>query len=205
MLLRASLIAGPLAALFLCACTPSGSPTFTADATSSASSPVSTASTPPSSQTPTSTWSADQAAAIEAVDAYWAAIARIEANPAGFNESQMKAILKMVAGDEVVASNVGSYLSLKKRGFRYDGSAAALQTWATGPSNPSYGLEVVVTRCVDQRSLRVLNQAGAEVSEAELGYRIPDFNLRQYTVVKAKSDAVFRVYGLAPAKGDCGP
>ena len=76
-------------------------------------------------------------AAVEAVDAYWAAIGRIEVNPAGFSEAEMKAILGKVAGPEVVAANVGSYLGLKERGFRYDGTAVALTTKASKPPGPS--------------------------------------------------------------------
>lgn len=117
----------------------------------------------------------------------------------------MKAILKKVAGGEVVSANVGSYLSLKKRGFRYDGDATALSTKVGFAGKPSYGVEVAVTKCLDQRAIRVLDKAGREVSESELGYSIPDFNLRQYTAIKRTGSNRFLVYGISSVKGECGP
>ena len=139
------------------------------------------------------------------MDEYRAAIHRIESNPADFSKAEMTAILKRVAGGNVITANVASYLDLKKRGFRYDGDTAVVSTKVSKPSKASYGAEVVVTRCIDQRALRVLDKGGAEVSSAKLGYTVPDFNLRQYTVVRPQGSKQFLVYGLAPAKGDCGP
>ncbi len=199
-----SLVVGCLAAILLSACTSSSPPTGAEPVPSATESRTTSASGTPT-PTPTPTWSEEQAAAVEAVDAYWAAIGRIEVNPAGFSEAEMKAILGKVAGPEVVAANVGSYLGLKERGFRYDGTAVALTTKASEPSTVSYGVEVFVTRCVDQRELRIVDASGVEVSEEELGFRVPDFNLRQYTVVKTKDSDAFIVYGLDPAKGKCGP
>jgi len=140
---------------------------------------------------------------VQAVDDYWAAIGRIEENPSAFSESEMRAILKKVAGDQVVAANVSSYLDLAKRQYRYDGAIAAISTKVAEPSKPSYGVEVVVTRCVDQRSLKVIDRSGQEVDDSTLGYRIPEFNLRQYTVIKRTNSPRFLVYGLASAKGEC--
>lgn len=116
----------------------------------------------------------------------------------------MRTLLKPSAGPEVVNSNVASYLDLKKRGFRYEGATAVLTTLASKASDVGYGTEVVVTRCVDQRGIRVVDKDGAEVSAEKLGYALPDFNLRQYTVQKRTTDKGFRIYGIAPAKGECG-
>ena len=101
-------------------------------------------------------------------------------------------------------ANVSSYLSLKKRGLRYDGDAEAVNTKVSDVSKREYGLEAFVTKCLDQRGIRVVDEEGREVSESELGYSVPDFNLRQYTVVKRTGTRSFLVYGLAPAKGECG-
>jgi hypothetical protein len=138
------------------------------------------------------------------VDAYWAAAAKIERDPAAFSEPEMSATLRKVAGDEVVAANVGTYLDLKKRGFRFEGSRKALTTEVSEPATKSYGMEINVTRCVDQRGIRVVDKTGTEVSASVLGYEIPAFNLRQYTVVKTKNDKTLRVYGLGYAEGACG-
>ena len=199
-----ALIAALFACLLLSGCTSSESTSPSAASPTVSSSAVTPSSQSPSAS-PTPTWSADQAAAVAAVDEYRAAIHRIEANPAGFSEAQMKTILNQVAGGKVVTANAGSYLSLKKRGFRYDGDTTVVSTIASTASEASYGTEVFVTRCIDQRGLRVLDKADTEVSAAELGYTIPDFNLRQYTVVRRTGSKDFLVYGLAPAKGECGP
>jgi hypothetical protein len=155
--------------------------------------------------TPSPTWSADQAAAIAAVDEYRAAIHRIEGNPAGFSKAQMTAILAEVAGGKVVPGNVADYLDLKKRGLRYDGDTTVVSTTVSEAGAAHYGTEVFVTRCTDQRALRVVDEAGREIDADELGYAIPDFNLRQYTVIKRTGTDRFLVYGLAPAKGECAP
>jgi hypothetical protein len=192
--------------MLLCGCTsavptPSPAPSLTAPSSPSAT------SSPTASATPTSTptWSVEQAAAITAVDGYRAASDEIGANPTGFTEAQMRTLLGKWAGPEVVKSNVASYLQLKKRGFRYDSGTKVLTTAATRASDVSYGTEVVITRCIDQSPARVLDKDGEVVSEAELGYKIPQFLLRQYTAQKRTDDKTFRVYGLAPTKGECGP
>ena len=117
----------------------------------------------------------------------------------------MKSVLGKWAGPDVVKANVASYVALKKRGFRYDTGNNVLSTLASTASDTSYGTEVVVTRCIDQSPARVLDKNGDEVSEGELGYRVSQFLLRQYTAQKRAGDKTFRVYGLAPTKGACGP
>lgn len=187
---------------FLCAsCTAAGSPSSTPPA--GTPSTIVTSSSP--SATPTPTWSAEQASAIQAVDGYRAASDQIGANPAGYTEAQMRATLAKWAGPEVVKSNIASFLSLKKRGFRYDIHTIVLTTKASRASDVGYGTEVVITRCIDQRPAKVLDKSGDEVSEAQLGYRVSEYLLRQYTAQKRTSDSSFRVYGLAPTKGECGP
>lgn len=172
-----------------------GAPTSSASATAPSESP---------SVTPTPTWSADQAAAIAAVDGYRAASQQIGTNPAVFTEAQMKTLLGKWAGPAVVKANVASYLALKRRGFRYDTGNTVLNTLASSASETGYGTEVVITRCIDQSPARVLDKNGDEVSEQELGYQVSQFLLRQYTAQKRSGDKTFRVYGLAPTKGECG-
>lgn len=174
----------------------SSAPTSSAHATAPSESP---------SVTPAPTWSADQAAAIAAVDGYRAASQQIGTNPAAFTEAQMKTLLGKWAGPAVVKANVASYLALKKRGFRYDTGNTVLNTLASSASETGYGTEVVITRCIDQSPARVLDKNGDEVSEQELGYQVSQFLLRQYTAQKRSGDKTFRVYGLAPTKGECGP
>ena len=193
-----------IAALLLSGCGSSMQPTLpTPSPTASQAAPTSPSTAP--SPTPTPTWSAEQAGAIAAVDEYRAVIGRIEADPAAFSEKQMRTALAEVAGGDVIDANVNSYLDLQKKGLRFDGTTTVVSTLAGDVSQADYGVEVVVTRCIDQRDLRALDSSGTEVGEAELGYEIPDFNLRQYTVVKTAEAARFLVYGLSPTKGECGP
>lgn len=190
--------------VLLSGCT-SAAPSSPPMSSSASSGPPSVSVSPSPSPSSSPTWSADQAAAIAAVDEYRAAIHKIEQDPASFSKAQMTSILSKVAGGKVVPANVGSYLDLKKRGYRYDGDTSVVSTIATQASKASFGTEVFVTRCIDQRSLRVVAADGGEVSSQELGYTVPDFNLRQYTVVRRTGTERFLVYGLAPAKGECGP
>jgi|GEM_PF-1990813 len=199
-----ALIAAVTVAVLLAGCT-SNAPRPPSSVAPTLPSQTASSFAPTASPTPTVSFAPDQAAAVEAVDRYRAAIRPIEENPAKFTEAQMKASLKKVAGGKVIDANLSSYLSLKKRGFRYDGETSVVSTRVADPSAPSYGTEVVVTRCIDQRNVRVLDRNGTEVSGTELGYTVADFNLRQYTVVKRTGTTTFLVYGLAPAKGECGP
>ena len=81
--------------------------------------------------------SRDQAAAIRAVDAYSAAGLRIGANPAGFTEKQMTALMSKVAGPAVVKANVGSFMDLRKKGLRYEGSVVPTMTNRDGHGSPA--------------------------------------------------------------------
>ncbi len=199
-----ALIAASVLLVLLSGCTapPASSPPSPSAPTSSASA---TAPSESPSVTPTPTWSADQAAAIAAVDGYRTASQQIGTNPAAFTGAQMKTILGKWAGPAVVKANVASYLALKKRGFRYDTGNTVLNTLASSASETGYGTEVVITRCIDQSPARVLDKNGAEVSEHKLGYQVSQYLLRQYTAQKRSGDKTFRVYGLAPTKGECGP
>ena len=199
-----ALIAALVTCLTLSGCSPSGA--ATASPTTSGPVPSSAMSSPTTaSATPSPAWSTEQAAAIQAVDGYRAASDQIGADPARYTEAQMRSMLGKWAGPEVVKANVASYIALKKRGYRYAGTTIVVSNKVSRASDVGYGMEVVITRCIDQRVATVLDKTGAEVSEAQLGYSIPDFLLRQYTTQKRTADASFRVYGLGSAKGQCGP
>lgn len=199
---RAPLIAVCLAVAMLSGCSPTDPGSPSTASTSASQSATSAAPTPTPSPTPT--WSADQAAAIEAVDNFQAASERIGTNPASFSVKQMRTLLGKSAGGDVVSSAVTAYTSLKERKLRYDGTVVVLSTAATKASDVGYGTEVVVTRCIDQRDLRVRDDSGRVLTEDQLGYSIPKFNLRQLTVQKRGDSGRFLVYGIATVKGDCG-
>lgn len=202
MVSRAPLVATASAvAILLAACAPAGSPSSSGPSNPVSPTVISATPTP----SPTETWSAVERDAIAAVDAYRDAGLRIENNPAAFTEKQMRASLTAVAGPAVVKANVSSYLSLKKRGFRYVGTVLPQMTMSHGVTDVGYATQVIVTRCNDQRMLKVVDRDGREVDEETLGYKIPEFNMRQYVVQKRKGDDRFRVYGIGSASGSCGP
>lgn len=187
--------------ILLSGCTPAGSPSPSAPSNPSSPTVISATSTP----SPTETWSAVERDAIAAVDAYRDAGLRIENNPTAFTEKQMRTLLTSVAGPDVVKANVSSYLNLKNRGFRYTGTVLPLMTTSHGATDVGYATQVIVTRCNDQRTLKVVDRDGREVDEETLGYKIPEFNMRQYVVQKRKGDDRLRVYGIGSASGSCGP
>ncbi len=176
MVSRASLVvAASAVAVLVSACTPAAAPTPSGPSTSGSPSVVSVTPTP----TPTQTWSAVERDAIAAVDAYKAAARWIENDPAAFTEKQMKALLTKVAGPEVVKANVGSYLDLKKRGFRYTGAAIPLMTVSHGATDVGYATQVIVTRCNDQRGLKAVDKDGREVVPEREKFRIEYWALEE--------------------------
>lgn len=202
MVSRAALVVAAGAVVVLvAACTPAAAPSPSAPSASASPTVVSATPTP----TPTETWSPNQKAAIQAVDAYSAAGLRIGTNPAGFTEKQMTAVMNKVAGPAVVKANVSSFMDLRKRGFRYDGSVVPTMTIAHPENAAGGGVEVYVTRCNDQSGFRVVDKNGQVVDEATLGYPIPAFNLRQYTVRKSVGENRLRVFEIGPIAGRCGP
>ena len=205
MLVRAKLLVC-VAACLLAGCSPSPTPSpspgvTTPGGTASPTGPASTSA----SATPTPTWSADQAAAIGAVNDFRAASQKLAADPAAFTKSGMTAILEKSAGGAVLTNAVSGYLNLKKRGMRHIGDSLVVSTLATRASDVGYATQVIVTMCIDQRALKVVDKDGKELTKDQAGYEIPDFNLRQYTVQRRTKSAVFIVFGLGQAKGECGP
>jgi len=200
-----ALIAAITVVVLLAGCTSSAPPPPSSATPTEAPSETSSPSVPTTTPTPTPSWSGDQAAAIRAVDEYRASSQKIGTRPSTFSEKQMSALLGKSAGPDVVKANVASFLALKKKGFRYEGTTSEVSTKATDASDVGYAVEVVVTRCTDQSGLRVVDESGNQVDEGELGFSVPKFNLRQYTLQKRTKDEAFLVYGLAPAKGQCGP
>lgn len=195
-------IAVAIVAIVCASCTVTGAPS-----TSPPPVPPSTTAGSPSvspSATPTPTWSAEQAAAIAGVDAYREASQKIWSNPSSYSEKEMAALLRASAGPDVVTSNVGSYLDLRKRGLRILGDTTVVTATAGKATDVGYATQVVVTLCIDQRQLRAVDASGNEVGADKLGYELKDFNLREYTAQKRGSDKGFRVYGIAPATGACG-
>ncbi len=202
-------IASAVALVVISGCsasTPTPSPSVAPSRPSQPASPTSTVEpTPSSTPIPTATWSVEQAAAIQAVDDFDAASAEIAADPASFTEAQMKALFEKSVAADVLSRNVESFLAMGEKGYREEGRREALFTLATDPVDDGLGPEIHVTRCWDQRGLAVVDSYGMPVGgdEGDEGYLYPDFNLRQYTVLKPAKEKTFRVFGVQTVNGAC--
>lgn len=200
---------GAVVLAVLAGCTPAAAPTQSPSTTvAPPSSPSPTPSSTPTvtlTPSPTATWGAEQAAAIQAVDDFDAASAKIAADPASFTKAQMTALFEKSVGGEVLTRNVESFLAMAERGYREVGEREALFTLATDPVDDGRGPEVHVTRCWDQRQLTVVDSDGTPVGgkEGDEGYLYPDYNLRQYTVLKPPKEDAFRVFGVQTINGSC--
>ena len=192
-------LVGLIALAVVTGCTPSVTPTASVDATSTPS------SSPPPTQTPTATatptWSAEQAAAIAAVGKFSAADDKIGADPSAFTEKQMTDLLKEFSGGEALSTTVRWHLLLKRNGYRLAGEMAIVSTVATKAVDDGRGVEVHVTQCQDQRLGKVMDKSGNPVAGDQ--FRIPEYNLRQFSVRKPKGDSTFRVFGFQTVNGRC--
>lgn len=189
----------------LAECTPSGPPTSPSQTPSVSQTTPSSATSSPSvsssSPSPSPTWAPEQLAAIKAVEGYLAAFERIAADPSSFTKKQMTTALQEFAGGNALESTVGFLMSLKENGFRRLGSATVLQVHATRPVDDGKGDEVYVTTCRDQRSVRIVDEQGNTVTADE--FAVPEYNLRQTTVLRPPSEPAFRVFGYETINGVC--
>lgn len=199
------MIVGAFALTLVVGCTPPVAPSQTPSASSSATSASTTASTPTATQAPAENWTVEQAAAIQAVDAFDAASAEIAAAPGSFTEAEMTALFEKSVGGDVLTRNVESFMAMREKGYREVGTREAVFTLATDPVDDGRGPEVHVTRCWNQSGLSVVDSDGEAVGEKEgdEGYLYPEYNLRQYTVLKPPGEDSFRVFGVQTINGSC--
>lgn len=184
--------------LLVAGCTPaSAPPTPTGSLPTVALSPSPTQAV---SSSPTPTWDESQAAAIAAVDAYEAVTAEIAADPSAFSEAEMTAMFAKTIGENMVKGNVDYFLEMANRGYKEVGVRTAASTSATDVQDNGRGDEVHITRCWDQRDLRVVDKGGKPVTDDE--FLNPPYNLRQYTALK-RSEESFRIYGAETINGAC--
>jgi hypothetical protein len=203
---RLSALVGAVALAVIAGCTPSGTTTQTATPPATSASTTSTPTvTPSATETPIPTWGAEQAAAIQAVDDFDATSTAIAADPGSFTEGQMTELFEKSVGGDVLTRNVESFLTMGEKGYREVGSREAVFTLATEPVDDGRGAEVHVTRCWNQQDLTVVDSDGVPVGEkdGDEGYLYPDYNLRQYTVLKPPDESAFRVFGVQTINGAC--
>ena len=181
----------------LVGCTPTPVVPASSGVPSATSSPTTSGS-----PTPSPSWSAEQQAAIDAVNGYSEASQRIGADPSKYTEAQMTAELKKYLGGEMLSANVASFMRLKKNGWHYQGDVVTVSLNATKAvdNHSSRGLEVHVTTCRDQSQRRIVDKTGT-LAQTE---QPPKFNLRQLSVRKPSGVGDWRIYGIATVEGKCG-
>lgn len=182
-------------------CAPSPTPTQTTPPASTPTLSPSSTPTPTVTPSPTPTWGPEQAAAIATVENFIDSSMRILADPSSFTSDQMSDLLAASSGGEALTASVGSFETMREKGFRVTGSVELLSKLPTEPVDDGRGAEVHVTVCQDQTSLRAVDKDGKAVVEER--YQYPDFLLRQFSVRKPPGEDAFRVFGFQTINGAC--
>lgn len=192
-------LVGGIALAVLAGCT---SPAPTA-ITPSMSPSLTQAPTPTETATPTvtPTWDADQTAAVRSVEEFIGTSMRILADPSAFTSNQTSKLLSSSSGGDALSASVGSFDTMREKGFRVLGSVELVRTLPTRPVDESRGREVHVTVCLDQSSLRAVDQDGNTVSDER--YQYPDYLLRQFSVRRPLDGESFLVFGFQTINGAC--
>ena len=195
-------LAGVIALAVIAGCTSTVAPTAVPTVTSTpSSSPTLTQTPPTATPTVTPTWDADQAAAVKSVEEFIGTSMKILADPSAFTSDQTSKLLSSSSGGDALAASVGSFDTMRKKGFRVLGSVNLLRTSPTDPVDEGRGREVHVTVCLDQSSLQAVDRAGDAVSDER--YQYPDYLLRQFSVRRPVDGDAFLVFGFQTINGAC--
>lgn len=158
--------------------TPGGTPTPTATPSVSTS-PATPTTTPPQ------VLSADQQAALDALarlDGVWTAIGR---DPSAYTEKQLRAEFGRVMMPPLLPKAIEGSKALKEAGYREVGESIMLWVKADKVERLTDGvLRVEVTRCVDQRTLRVVDQSGAP---APATWQYPKWRVQAVSLRRVKA------------------
>lgn len=180
-----------LAAIALAACTtapPTTSPGVSSAPTSAAT--QATTAAPTSTPTPSPTVDADQAAALDVVQRYSDAMAKVRANPARYDQYKMIDLLKPLAFDDMIQANLNGVRPWRDRGWHETGASVTVTATASKVDRIDGTLRVSVTTCRDQRGVVVVDKNDKPVKESE---QQPDFVRRTYELRRAEK-AAFKVY-----------
>lgn len=151
--------------------------------------------TPTITATPTPTFDADQAAAVDVVERYSEAMAKIRADPRKYDQYKMIEVLKPLAFDDMIQANLNGVRPWRDKGWHAEGSVVTVSASASKPSEISGGSrQVVVTVCRDQRGLEVVDKKGNRVSAKAAEF--PDFLQNTYDM-RTVSSGQFKLWQLA--------
>lgn len=176
--------------MLLAGCTtPTPSATPTATPTPSVSmSPTTPTATPPQ------VLSADQQAAVDALTHGDQVTNQIGRDPSAYSEKQIREMLGKVKMPPLLANSIQGRLSLKEKGYREAGESIVLWVKAAKVERVDGALRVVITRCIDQRTLQVVDQSGAP---APADWQYPQWHLQESAMRKTKG--VWKAAGTRPA------
>ena len=135
----ALLVIGATMAVFgLAACATAPVIPSPSDGTATPTSTSATVSaTPTITATPTPTLDAAQAAALTSAELYEAALAKVRADPAKFDQYKMIKLLKPLAFDDMIQANLNGIQSWRDNGWREEGSQAILRRDVGQPNSTS--------------------------------------------------------------------
>ncbi len=185
-------------AILLTGCNPGTTPTPGA---SPSETPTASPSTSPSASgtpTPTGTLSPDQQAALDARTHGEEVLRAIERNPSAFSEKDIRKKVASVTMEPLRASTIAALLQMRKDGVRETGDVKVLSVKVERLEKLDGGaMRVVITRCLDQRALHVVDKKGTPVSSSR--YQYPDWQLQESAMRKAKGATTWLQAGTRPA------
>lgn len=173
------------------------SPGASPSETPSSSTSTSTTPSPSGTPTPTGTLSPDQQAALDALTRGENVLRAIELNPSGFSEKEIRKKVASVTMEPLRSSTISAMLQMRQDDVREVGDVKVLSVKLARVEKLDGGaLRVVITRCLDQRALRVLDKKGAPVASDR--YKYPDWQLQESAMRKAKGAATWLQAGTRP-------
>lgn len=189
------LIAFAGCAILLTGCRAGETPSPGASPSETPSTSTSTTPSPSGTPTPTGTLSPDQQAALDAKNKVDAVDWTLHSNPAGYTEKEIRKRIAAVAMEPLRSGLIDSVLQLRRAKQRMAGGVKVLSVKVGRIEKLDGGaLRVVITRCLDQRELRVLDKKGAVVPD-----KYPDWQLQEAALRKAKGSKTWLQAGSRPA------
>jgi hypothetical protein len=160
-------------------CTPG--PAMTQSTTPSVAPQSSLATSSPATVTPTPTdsWNPAQAAAVKAVEGYYAARDELFADPSRFTQAEATKALEPYASTEMLEGNITLFGRLKKDQQRYEGEARLAWIETSGVFGSGVGESVNVTVCRDSTGRTWVDHTGKVLGRIPSGVR--EFEVRNTT------------------------
>ena len=172
---------------------PGASPSETPSASTSTTPSPSPSATP----SPTGTLSPDQQAALDARMKGEGVLREIERDPTRFSEKEIRQRVASVTMEPLRTSTIAALLQMRKDGVRETGDVKVLSVKVGRAEKLDGGaLRVVITRCLDQRALRVVDKKG--VTAPGDRYRYPEWQLQESAMRKAKGSKTWLQAGTRP-------